>query len=688
MKIRQHLTIGLGGLISLTLFAVFALALWPVVIRVDHDWLQPLALLIGCAIYLGGVGLLFRGLHRLSKRANQAVTIGLWLILLVIQLWVATAWVAAPRADLYFVHQQAVSLLKGSYDWLPYFYTYPNNVTYTLVLAGLLKLANTLGINDTGVFLNIVQFIWIDLGVLVIWRELKHRNPARSNLLMVLVITAIPLYAYGLNAYSDTAILPLALFAIVAFRHLRHANTWQRITCWSILLSLVLTAALLLKPNFLVLIIAALMVLWFRANRSPHQGTTRAVATLLLLATLATGTGLVHNLQKSYGYQVDNDQALPVMSWVAMSWNPDYYGQYNRHDVTQMMKAPTKEAKATLAKQTLTDRLHELGTGGILYHLMQKARLFIANGTFDSFQINPAFTRTPNWYRQHRATSDWFLANWCQISYLALLLVNAGWGLQQVRRRHLSTGYLLGGVFIIGLICFHVIFWETEERYALPLLPLLLAGTAAGYRQPLNILHYSERSRWLPLGMAAAFTVLLSLAAWQSSGLMTHSNSEPVSVLSQNEGRYYQNHRVRLKPNASLTQPFTTTLPFDQLIVNNGERFPGKLTLKKANGRTVWQSKGQAPLLAQVLPLQPAGKYTLTVTNHGKRRTKLVTAPANYDLLPQSLIGRPHQYLRFEVQQSSVAPVLSNGKFWLLFGGMWLTGLLVVDRFYWYRRHI
>ncbi|MCF7523029.1 hypothetical protein L3X07_06090 [Levilactobacillus brevis] len=55
----------------------------------------------------------------------------------------------------------------------------------------------------------------------------------------------------------------------------------------------------------------------------------------------------------------------------------------------------------------------------------------------------------------------------------------------------------------IGLACFHIIFWETEERYALPLLPLLLAGTAAGYRQPVNVLRYSLRSRWLPLGVGA-----------------------------------------------------------------------------------------------------------------------------------------------------------------------------------------
>lgn len=688
MKIRHDITVTLGGIISLGLLLTFGLALWPVTIRVDHDWLKPLALLVASALYLGGVGLLFRFLHRVTPRTSRWLAWGLWGIFLLVQVWVATTWVAAPRADLYFVHQQALNLLDGSHHWNAYFYTYPNNVNFTLLLSGILQLGRWLVGSDSGVWLNVVQFAWLDLGLLAIWHQLRRHNPARANLFMVLIMTAVPFYAYALNTYSDTAVIPLALLAIAAFRHLQRATTWEQITVRSIVLSLLLVAAYLIKANFIVLLIAVVITLWVRPNQSPHPGFTRSLLTLVLLATLVVGGGLAKKTARANGYVTDPNQALPAMSWVAMSWNPATYGQYHLDNVAQIRQQPTQAAKQATAKADLTTYLHEMGPSGIANHLFKKARLFLANGTFDSFQINRAYDRAPNWYRQHRATSDWFLAIWCQLSYLALLLVNLGWGIQQIRRYHLTSAYLLGGLFFIGLACFHIIFWETEERYALPIFFLLIAGTAAGYRQPLNILRYSERSSWLPLGMALAFTGILGLAAWQNTNLMVHSNSEPVSVVSQNEGHYYQNHHLRLNTRQSLTQPFTAPLPFDQFTIGTGKRLTGQLTLTNVQGKVVWQSRGKTTTFDQTIPLQAPGTYHLTVTNRGSHTIALQTAPATYPLLPQAIQHHPHEYLSFEVKQRSVAPVLSNGKFWLLFGAMWLSGLLVIDRFYWYRRRI
>lgn len=689
MKLRHVITVTLGGLISLVLFFTFLLALRPVTIRVDHDWLKPLALLMASALYLGGVGLLFRYFHRINPRISRWVSWSLWGLFLLIQLWVATAWVAAPRADLYFVHQQALDLIHGSQHWNAYFYTYPNNVSFTLLLSGVMRVGHLFtGSYNSGVWLNLVQFAWLDLGLVAIWHQLHHKNPARANLFMVIIMTTIPLYTYALNTYSDTYVLPLGLLAIAAFRYLQRATSWQQITWRSLLLSLLLVAAYLLKANFIVLLIAAVLTIWIRPNHAPHQSFTRCLFTLVLLATLVVGGGLSRKTQQANGYTINQNDSLPATSWIAMSWNPATYGQYNPTDVANVRLQPTKAAKQAVAKQTLTQRLQSMGPVGILTHLYRKARLFLASGTFDAFQVNSAFDRAPNWYRQHRATTDWFLANWCQVSYLALILVNLGWGIQQIRRYHLTSAYLLGGLFFVGLTCFHVIFWESEERYALPLLFLLVMGTAAGYRQPLNILRYSQRSRWLPLGMAAAFTVLLAGAAWQNSNLMVHSNSEPVSVVSQNEGRYFQGHRLSIATKKSLTQPFSAPLPFNVIRVSNGQKLTGHLTLKNSQGKIVWRSRGQQIHMNQTVPLQSAGAYTLTITNQGRRPVRVLTAPATYPLLPQAIQHHPNQYLRFNVRQTSVAPVLSNGKFWLLFGAMWLSGLLVIDRFYWYRRRI
>lgn len=690
MSVRTRLTTLLCGLISLIFLLTAVLASFaPVTFRTDHDWLSPLVILLATGVYLGGMGLIFRWFHRLPAQAHRPLNGILWGILLLIQIIVAVNWVAAPRADLYFVHQQALDLVAGSRHWVPYFSTYPNNVSFTILLSALLKLGRwVVGPHHLGLWLNLAQFIWLDCGLWLAWRELNRKNPARGQLFLSILIGTVPLYAYALNTYSDTFVLPAGLITIVLVRHLLKARTWRQILPNTVGLGLILTVAYLLKANFIVLIIAVVLVIWLLPLTAVHPLLMRSGVTILIVGLLAGGIGLSHQTQRAFGYQPNTSQALPTTSWIAMSWNPANHGEYNRHDATQIIRQPSAAAKKARAESNLRHYLHEMGPSGILLHLYRKARLFLATGTFDSFQISPAYDHAPTWYRQHRNTTDWLLANWCQINYLALLIVNCGWGLQQIRRRKIHTGYLLGGLFILGLACFHIIFWETEERYALPLLPLLIAGTAAGYRQPLNLLRWSQRTRWLPLGLAAGFTLALGLGAWQNAALFTQPQNHPISVVSQNEGRYYQNHRLRLTAQQSLTQPFTAPLPFDQLVINNGKAFTGQLVLRNRAGQRVWQSHGRQISLTQTIPLMPAGHYSLSITATGPQAQPLVTAPATYPLLSQALVGHPHQYLRFFVNQHSAGPILSPTKLWLIIGAIWLGGLLIIDRFYWYRQQI
>jgi len=421
----------------------------------------------------------------------------------------------------------------------------------------------------------------------------------------------------------------------------------------------------------------------------PHHWLVRLGTTVLMASILLAGVSGNHALQRANRYQANPNSALPATSWIAMSWNPARHGEYDRFDATKIIHQPTEAAKKQAAQQLLDDRLTALGPTGIIVHFFRKSQLLLATGTFDAFQVNSAFERAPGWYHRHRSTVDWLFANWCQVAYLALILVNLGWGVQQLRRRHLSSAYLLGGLFMLGLMTFHIVFWETEERYALPLLFLLIAGCAAGYRQPINLLRWSRQPlTWLPLAMAGIFTLLLGVIAWQNSPLTTQNWAQPINVISQNEGRYYQNHKLTLKPRQHLTQPLSAPLSFNLLYIDRGEQITGQLMLKNAAGRIVWQSSGKNASLNQRLPMQPAGNYYLTIQNRSQKKLKLVTAPANFKLLPQALTDHPHQYLRLTVQQYRVGPILTRNKFWLLFATIWLGGLLIIDRFYWYRRQI
>ncbi|GEO69548.1 hypothetical protein [Levilactobacillus acidifarinae] len=681
MELRQHLTTSLGRLITLGLAIVWGLAiLAPVGYRADQNWWPPLLLVLTSLVALGIAGWFWR---RWTKRSTRWQTVLLWGLLIGLQVIVALNWVATPHADLYFVHQQALDLLHHDTTWNAYFQTYPNNVSLTLLLAGLLRLGRWVGI-DSGVWLNLIQFAWLDCGLAVMAHHLRKTRPGAANTFLGLALTCVPFYAYGLNTYSDILVLPAGLFTVVLMDRLRHATSPQRWWGTGVLLGLPLTLAYLFKANFIVLVIAVILILWLLPVARSHAGWAKLGLTALLGLCLIGGSAGSHVAQRAAGYTSDPQKALPAVSWIAMGANPAFHGDYNRYDAEPVIQAPTAQAKKRLATAHLKSYLHQLGPLGILNHLGKKARLFLATGTFDAFQVNSSFTRMPTWYRQHRATAEWLLANWAQLSYCALLLVNLLWGLQQWRRKTFHPGFLLGGLFALGLTAFHVLFWETEERYALPLLPLLLAGTAVGLRVPdrLPVARPTVVQRRLTGGLVLLLVAALGTGGWS----LTRPLDKTVQVVSQNEGRYYQDSRRTLHPGQHLTQSFTAPVAFNRLLIDpNGTRI-GQATLRQ-HGRTVWQSTPLTDLKRVTLPQQPAGTYQLTVTNrYAHHVLHLVVAPANFPLIAQPLTGESDHYLRFIVTRSVTAPGLSWPQFGLFAGGLTLLTLgvgTVYRRLWW-----
>ena len=670
MERRQHLINSLGLLITLGLSAVWGVALLaPVGYRTDQNWWPPLLLALTSLVALGIMGWLWR---RWSVRPVHWRAPLLWVLLIGVQLIVAVTWVATPHADLYFVHQQALNLLHHDTTWNAYFQTYPNNVSLTLLLAGLLQVGRWLGA-DSGVWLNLLQFAWLDCGLAVMAHHLRRTRPVAANTFLALALTCVPFYAYGLNTYSDILVLPAGLFTLVLMARLRHATTARRWWVTGGLLGLILTMTYLFKANFIVLVIAVVLSLWLLPVARPRAGWAKLGLTVLLGLCLLGGSAGNHAVQRAAGYTSDPQKTLPAVSWIAMGANPSFHGDYNHYDAEPVIQAPTAQAKKQLATAHLKAYLHQMGPLGLLNHLGKKARLFLATGTFDAFQVNSSFTRMPTWYRQHRATIEWLLANWAQLSYCALLLVNLFWGWQQWRRRTFHPGYLLGGLFALGLTAFHVLFWETEERYALPLLPLLLAGAALSLRVPdrLPVARPAVVQRRLTGGLVLLLLAALGTGGWS----LTRPLDKTVQVVSQNEGRYYQDRRHTLRPGQHLTQPFTAPVAFNHLLIDPDGTRIGQATLRQ-RGHIVWQSAPLTNLKSLTLPRQSAGTYQLTVTNrYAHRNLPVVVAPANFPLVPQSLTGEPGHYLRFIVLRTVTAPGLSRPQYGLFAGALTLLTL-------------
>lgn len=667
--LRQFVSSFTGRLMTLLLGLIVLLALFfPVTTSTERAWWPPLVLALASA---GGWWGWQRLVNYWTKHPGHHRTwaVGLWGVLLVVQLLIALTCVAAPRADLALVHQQALALINGRTTWGPYFHTYPNNVTLTLLLAGLLKIGRELFGTATGVFLNLVQFGWLDLGLAIMAHHLRRHNPVTANLFVVLATTCIPLYTYGLTTYSDIWVLPVGLIVLVTSQRLRQATTWGRWLVAALTLSLTLTGAILLKANLVVFALAVLLWLWILP--APRRFGRTGVTLLLGLCLLGGNVG-VHAGQRAAGFHPATAATLPVTSWIAMSWNPDYSGTYNRADAQAVIHQPTAAGKRRVARQQFRTAIHRLGFKGIVIHLIQKTRRLLATGTFDGFNSNSAFMRLPNWVRNQSPRLRWLLANWAQISYLTLLEVTLVAGLRQWHARRWSAGFLLGSLMTLGLAAFHVIFWETAERYALPLLPLFLTGAAVGLTTPAWQWQFHWPHTWWRRG---GVSLIVLVALLQLGLLSTTPINQTVRVVSQNEGRYYQPHFVTLASQQTVTQAFTAPVAFNQLKIDPGHTHLGRLTIRR-HGRIIWRFAKTTRLNRCRLPQQPAGHYQLTVTNTQAKPLRLHQAQTTAPLIP----GSPahHLTLRFFVLRPHTAPFISPGVARWLFGSLAVLALLLI----------
>lgn len=346
----SHVTRSVNWLAAIIIgWAVLVAWLQPVDFFGDPDWASPVVVGTLTLVTLGAWQAFRRWTARWSPRTYRLVLWGVGLLIGIVQLLVAVSFVDASRADAYFVRSQAIILAHGSHHWLHYFMIYPNNVNFTLMEAALLK--RTLAMVATPwAFLNGLRFLWLDTALisgLVILKRWRHWQPG-ALLLMLGWLVCVPIYAFGLFAYTDAAVMPMILDSLALEMLSRQGPRWRR---WGLLSlnAVLIGCAVALKANLIVLWIATLLLILmqWRSHRIHWRGVLGRWA--LYSAGLLIVMGLMGLWRQASGYQPRVSERLPVTSWIAMTLNPRHNGQYVGRDFKRVDQQPTAAAKQRLA---------------------------------------------------------------------------------------------------------------------------------------------------------------------------------------------------------------------------------------------------------------------------------------------------------------------------------------------------
>lgn len=633
----KRILIGFNWLTAILLLSVTLLAsLMPASFFDTEDWAKPVVVIILTI----GLLIIINGLHKITALGSQFtykfLLYFIGILIIGAQLWTSFHFVAVARADVSFVRNQAIALATGSHSWPDYFRIYPNNVNSALFEAMILKITLKLGITNPWVLLNILRFIWIDTGLVSGLFILKHWHRWRPGALFLMLtwLFSIPIYAYGLFDYNDPLIMPIGLnlvaLAYLFIKRQGYVRWLAGIGTW-----ILLAFAIVIKSNMITFFIAVIMALIGavcikKINWKLALKWLFGCIIMLLLCFKLTSIGAANR-----GYSPNINEATPVTSWIAMSLNPQKQGQYAGVDFEAVRRLKTQAQKKEFTKTLIKNRVSDMGPFGLAFHFSKKLGVFLSHGDFDAINLIPQWIKAPNWYLNQQRSYKFWLLLLAQCWYVALL-IGCVWQLFKQKKHLISTS--LFSLMVLGLTAFHVLIWEVEPRYSLPLLPIIMVLGSAGWTN-MSKIHLRNATKRLAISSLMVFGIVISgMYILQTS---SQTIIGPKLIAQQGDGQYFSPQSITIKPNS--TYKFTISLPdlkTNRLGLNSRASEPVTITLK-SNGIVLKKLKNKANLIRNI-NYQAIRVKTLDVTikNNGKHPVKYASGSANYSLTTGKILPR------------------------------------------------
>ncbi|ANK60687.1 hypothetical protein AYR54_10570 [Loigolactobacillus backii] len=647
-----------AGITALSLIIIIVTALTSPIDRQVHlTWLPALALLI-LTLSLGLLFLAYLKLNLVRPRIIHILLIVSTLIALLIQVWLSLHIVAMGSLDPAAIRLQAAALAQGGQYWFRYFSWYPNNVNITLILAGLMKLTGQVQGNGFGHFLNLIGFIHIDGTILLIWWFLKrHRGQLSANTFLALSLLFVPFYWYALDFYTDIIVIIYPALLLTCVDLAASSRTKKRQLIWLTLGLLFFTIGYLIKGNTIVFGLATLFA-WGLSRPTSRRLIGQLILTALIGGLLLIAGGHVsQQLAKTMGYAPNPASEFPTTSWTLMGLNPQSFGAYSQTDIDQTTRLGSASANQQAVNQAFKARLKQLGFIGLVKQFRQKIITMWSTGTVGAFLWPDHFKQVPKTYLKHQAVFQTLVANFTQVLYLFSLTTALIATLLEIRNPHFDQ--LLLQLSFLGILFLHLFFWEVEARYALLLIPFLLALAASS--TPELVTHVAL----LKPQKKVTFSLLIFLLVanlWPF--LVTRAWSRPQSIstpiTNQSVPGYFQMSQLTLKPGQHLTQPLQIPEHFNTIncsdIAKTGTKV--QLTLTK-NSHEV--SQARAPGLITSPTYLAAGQYQLKLKNISQQSVTVSVAHSPIIRLTTNPIEQaPNYYFKFSVTAQQNRPLVNQ----------------------------
>ncbi|MCR5282440.1 MAG: glycosyltransferase family 39 protein [Lachnospiraceae bacterium] len=360
-----------------------------------------------------------------------------------------------------------------------YYAEYPNNRFVCVLLTGFFRLCQKVspGISydsliTASVFLSSLA---VALSVLFLYAAVRVFAGEKEGLFFsVAACLYTPLYLYATFAYTDTLSLPLISLGLLFFALFQKNAEDEQSGKEAVFIALCgicfgLGGAVKTMA-FIYLIACAVTLLLFEDVRPVRNMIILAAGALLVIAL----SGKAADRMFPYSQEEYDRYRFPAQQWIFMSLNPDGNGGYNGDDVHLAEAAENYEARKTLCREQLRERVALLGVKGTLEKIFYTKQ--IRTWTNPALAGDDYIMRDPmgkgflrRLYGKKKKLHKKFMTG-MQALHLLLLF---GTMLSVFPSEHQRRETLLLRISLVGIFLFLSI-WECNSRYLYIFIPALL----------------------------------------------------------------------------------------------------------------------------------------------------------------------------------------------------------------------
>ena len=600
-----------------------------------------------------------------SKRNLTFLSILLVVALIGLQIYLISSYEYVGNYDAAITKYQAFDLHKGASEWQDYFYYYTNTVGFVTFMKRILDFGQSLGWLGIGAgnFVELYQFILVDLGLFGIFWTIRRRNIPAANVFLLLAIIYQPLHTNSFEFYSDSISMVIpALFVFLndqIFNSQKNRNRYIAM----VLLIMLLGFAFYIKQNLIVLLIAEIIIVLLFWNKL--KDVERASLAIGVITSFFIFSVTFSSWKNTDGYLENQNRAFPAYTWMALGYNVESRGQFSQSDFFSYDSINSADEKTNYARDLFLSRLQGLGPTGIFNQWVTKFRVMWSDSTFDSLRYQNSFIGPLPQHDKNPIQTDVRLRNFNQIIITALSLLTFLGLARTLFKRKTPTSdndQLLMTIFVLpvlGLTAFHVIFWEVESRYVTSLIPILLGigSLSASFIYSGFETRFAKTPKTTSRFISGLLLATIILNVWSvatlpnslklknSNRLINTTASLPngvrdyVGASSALFGKNYLLHYQTIEGAESIIQKMATSAPSNQIWFSElPDGVQPSVINDKGDEWDLTLIEGQTYNFKM-----PAGIYKIRFTNYNDYQVKLpvLYAPYQVGAMPMNLKNNP-----------------------------------------------